>query len=365
MKFGAHDGALYVIEWGSGFGGNNPDSQIVRIDYTGGNSDPVAKASATPTSGSVPLTVKFSSAGTSHPQGGDLTYAWNFGDGATSTEVNPTHTYTREGNFTAVLTVSDVQGRTGTSNVTVSVGNTAPTVSIEWPVQGGVFKFDDVIPFKISVTDPEDGSTADGGIDCSKVHVQVILGHDDHGHPGKQYTGCTGTFVAERDGGHTDVDRITYVLEATYTDKGSPNGTVAPMTGRTLSVLQPSRKQAEHHEPQDIRNEATADPLGGDRNIGFIQDGHSARYNNVNLANIDAIRFRVAASNATSRIEVRKGGVTGELLGTANVPNTGGFQNWGFVDARGDRPRRDVRPVPRLPRRRRLPAQPELLRLRR
>ena len=35
MKFGP-DGALYLIEWGSGFGGNNADSGIYRIDYIAG-----------------------------------------------------------------------------------------------------------------------------------------------------------------------------------------------------------------------------------------------------------------------------------------------------------------------------------------
>ena len=134
MMFGRYDGALYMIEWGSGFNGNNADAQVVRIDYTGGQVNPVAKATATPLSGARPLTVKFSSAGTSHPQGGALTYRWTFGDGATSTEPNPTHIYTEEGNFTAILVVTDVQGRTGTANVVVSVGNTQPDVKIEWPV---------------------------------------------------------------------------------------------------------------------------------------------------------------------------------------------------------------------------------------
>ena len=34
IEFGP-DGSLYVIEWGSGFGGNNADSGIYRIDYVG------------------------------------------------------------------------------------------------------------------------------------------------------------------------------------------------------------------------------------------------------------------------------------------------------------------------------------------
>ena len=245
-----------MIEWGSGFNGNNADAQVVRIDYAGGQVNPVAKATATPLSGSRPLTVKFSSAGTSHPQGGAMTYKWTFGDGATSTERNPTHTYTEEGNFTAILTVTDVQGRTGTANVVVSVGNTQPQVKIEWPVAGGVFAFGDRIAYKVRVDDVEDGSTTTGAINCANVVVELILGHDDHGHPMQQQTGCEGSFVFEPDGGHTDTDQITYVLEARYTDRGSPNGQVAPMRGNDLAVFHPKRKQVEHHDPDGtIRHE--------------------------------------------------------------------------------------------------------------
>ena len=39
--------------------------------------------------------------------GDELTYSWNFGDGATSTEKSPKHTYAANGNYTAKLTVSD------------------------------------------------------------------------------------------------------------------------------------------------------------------------------------------------------------------------------------------------------------------
>jgi glucose/arabinose dehydrogenase len=48
LQFGP-DGSLYMIEWGSGFGGNNTDSGIYRIDYVQGNRAPVARATATPT----------------------------------------------------------------------------------------------------------------------------------------------------------------------------------------------------------------------------------------------------------------------------------------------------------------------------
>lgn len=43
MKIGP-DGAIYLLEWGSNFGGNNDDAQLIRIDYRGPADDPVAVA---------------------------------------------------------------------------------------------------------------------------------------------------------------------------------------------------------------------------------------------------------------------------------------------------------------------------------
>lgn len=74
------------------------------------NQAPTAKVAATPTSGSAPLAVAFSSAGSSDPEGSALTYSWNFGNGATSTSANPSYTYTTAGTYTATLTVRDSLG---------------------------------------------------------------------------------------------------------------------------------------------------------------------------------------------------------------------------------------------------------------
>jgi alpha-tubulin suppressor-like RCC1 family protein/PKD repeat protein len=83
-------------------------------------------AGATPGSGPPPLQVIFSgsAAGGFPPYG----YAWNFGDGGTSNEPNPTHTYTQPGAYTASLTVTDGEGFTGTSApIALAV---APTLSV-------------------------------------------------------------------------------------------------------------------------------------------------------------------------------------------------------------------------------------------
>ena len=64
------DGSLYVIEWGSGFNGNNADSGVYRIDYIAGDKAPDrARRRRRRTTGLAPLTVQFSSAGSSDPEG--------------------------------------------------------------------------------------------------------------------------------------------------------------------------------------------------------------------------------------------------------------------------------------------------------
>ena len=85
------------------------------------NTLPVAMASGSPLSGTAPLTVNFSSAGSYDPDGSIAGYSWNFGDGsAPSTNAAPSHVYSNAGNFTAVLTVTDNRGATGTAQVTVT-----------------------------------------------------------------------------------------------------------------------------------------------------------------------------------------------------------------------------------------------------
>ena len=66
------------------------------------------------TSGPVPLTVNFTDQST-----GDITsWSWDFGDGATSTEQNPSHTYTDAGTYTVSLAVGNQCGSADTETKT-------------------------------------------------------------------------------------------------------------------------------------------------------------------------------------------------------------------------------------------------------
>jgi hypothetical protein len=87
------------------------------------NQPPVVAASANPTSGSAPLAVAFSSSGSSDPEGATLTYSWTFGDGATSTAANPSHTYSSVGTYLAKLSVSDGVNTTASGNISINVTN--------------------------------------------------------------------------------------------------------------------------------------------------------------------------------------------------------------------------------------------------
>ncbi|MFS1512197.1 collagenase [Chengkuizengella sp. SCS-71B] len=82
--------------------------------------DPVADISA-PSTAIVNETINFSSDGSYDADGTIDFYDWNFDDGTTSTRANPTHTYTTPGNYSVRLTVTDDQGRTDTTVITIRI----------------------------------------------------------------------------------------------------------------------------------------------------------------------------------------------------------------------------------------------------
>ncbi len=88
---------------------------------------PVAAASATPSSGTVPLNVVLSSTGSSDPDGTIVAFEWNFGDGtAVATTASASHVYSAAGTYNAVLKVTDNTGLTASRSVTITA--TSPVV---------------------------------------------------------------------------------------------------------------------------------------------------------------------------------------------------------------------------------------------
>lgn len=88
---------------------------------------PAVTIAESPAAGSAPLNVDF----TANVSGATAAkYAWNFGDGTTSTASLPAHTYSTPGNYTAKVTVTDSSGGTASSSSLVSVTSTSSGIKL-------------------------------------------------------------------------------------------------------------------------------------------------------------------------------------------------------------------------------------------
>ena len=316
------DGHFYLLTYGDGFFNINADAGMYRWDYVKGQRAPRVSLSASPTSGQPPLTVNFSSDGTVDPDPGDsIRFEWDLDGNGTidSTDPNPTYTYTTRGQFTARLTVYDSSGKSAAANTTITVGNTAPTVNVTVPVEGGLFSFGDSILFTVSVTDPEDGA-----IDCSRVAVTFVLAHDTHGHAEETIHGCSGVLpTLAEDASHGG--NVWGVVSASYTDLGGAGGVPALTTVAQNDVRQ-KRQEVEFATDQSGTNTAPAADEGGGLQRGSLGNGDWIRLNGpFNLVGIDSITFRTSGgsgASGTGLVELHQDAVDGPIVSTFTIQPT-------------------------------------------
>ncbi|MFZ2497409.1 PKD domain-containing protein [Methanosarcina sp.] len=108
--------SIYVTSAGTKIAKISVDSSVQSLA-------PVANFYASPTSGKAPLAVQFYDTSTDSP----TKWKWDLGDGTTSTDRVPSHTYTKEGTYTVTLTATNSGGsNTATkTNYIVVTGSTA------------------------------------------------------------------------------------------------------------------------------------------------------------------------------------------------------------------------------------------------
>jgi PKD repeat protein len=92
-------------------------------EYIRVGSGPVADFTALPKEGPLPLAVAFTDMSSGNP----ATWSWTFGDGATSTEKNPSHTYTKAGLYGVTLTVTNAFGSSTKTKASFITAGTPPT----------------------------------------------------------------------------------------------------------------------------------------------------------------------------------------------------------------------------------------------
>jgi glucose/arabinose dehydrogenase len=231
------DGALYYADFG---GGSIGAGTIRRIQYTPGNQPPVAVADANPRSGSAPLTVNFDGSGSSDPEGGALTYAWDLdadGQYDDSTAVKPTYTYNSNGTYVARLRVTDNQGASATAAVTITVGNTPPTPTITTPTSSTHWSVGQQISFSGSATDQQQGTLPGSALDWD-----LIIHHC----PSNCHTHSVTSFPDRASGSFTapDHEYPSYLeLRLTATDAGGLQGTTSVnLDPNTRTITLQSRK---------------------------------------------------------------------------------------------------------------------------
>ncbi|MGW8324071.1 MAG: PKD domain-containing protein [Desulfobacterales bacterium] len=123
-----HNKRLYI------FGGTPDTGASFLNDVWEGPAEPYAEFSADVTSGIYPLTVNF----TNESSGTPTSYLWDFGDGLTSTEENPTHQYNAPGTYTVKLTSTYTFGsysETKSGFITVSLDFTGSPLSGSVPLK--------------------------------------------------------------------------------------------------------------------------------------------------------------------------------------------------------------------------------------
>jgi glucose/arabinose dehydrogenase len=163
-------------------------NQVRRIRYTGdSNAPPQSVPLADAPYGPSPRTLQLDGTASFDPEGGDVSFLWQFPDGSTSTEPSPRIGLDNPGGLPATqvvsLTVTDMQGATGSTLLNVHIDNTPPVVDITSVQNGSQYSTTDLtyVNLAASVGDAEHGPT-----DLS-YRWQVYLIHDNHKHLGDEY----------------------------------------------------------------------------------------------------------------------------------------------------------------------------------
>ena len=197
------EGDMYTLEYGKGWFTQNKDATLSRLKFNKGNRAPVARFNSDKTAGAAPLVANFDASVSDDPDGDDLSYIWDFGDGTTAEGRTPSHTFEEAGVYTVTMKVVDKDEVESENQLKVYVGNEPPAV--KWAIKGSneMFYWPSVpLNYEVGVTDQEDGALG-SGIESDDVSVtidfleqghdvvEIAMGHQalselNSGHPGLQ-----------------------------------------------------------------------------------------------------------------------------------------------------------------------------------
>ena len=208
-------------------------SETVTITAT--NTAPVANIVASVTDGLYPLEVSCDASGSSDANGDALTYAWDFKDGTTSTQVSPTHTFAA-GTYDVTLIVSDGV-LADTATVAITATNAAPVASalasttqrqapygIDFSASASTDPNNDALTFAWDFGDgaKDSGETVSHTYTAAGEYTVVLTASDG------VLTGTDSLTVSIASGEDTESLELpeTFVLKAAYPNPFNPTTTV-------------------------------------------------------------------------------------------------------------------------------------------
>ncbi|MDB4334923.1 carbohydrate-binding protein [bacterium] len=92
-----------------------------------------------------------------------------------------------------------------------------------------------------------------------------------------------------------------------------------------------ARIEAEEYDLDYGTNTENCSDTGGGENVGSIHNDDWLMFSDLNLSDVGTVDLRLATIRTGSTVEIRIDSHDGELLGTADVPNTNDWQKWETV----------------------------------
>ncbi len=186
----------------------------------GGNRKPVINATPELAFGASPLTVDFDASESYDPEGGEISFLWEFGDGNSSTAQTVTHVFEASNpdaiqQFETVLTVTDDEGAATTITIPISINNTPPEADIISINEGELYSVQAPTNFNLtaSVLDAESNGSE------MEYDWQLKLRHNTHFHNLETRTGNNQNLLIFPTG-CSQTETYWYEIELVVTDPG-------------------------------------------------------------------------------------------------------------------------------------------------
>ncbi|KQC28676.1 carbohydrate-binding protein [Flagellimonas eckloniae] len=236
----------------------------------------------------------------------------NSGGGTTNLALNGTATQstTLSGGVASRAIDDNTNGAWGGGSVTASEGPNA-----WWEVDlGGSFNIDD-----INVFNRTNGCCTSR---LSNFTVSVINGSGATTYSETITTEPDPSVTIDAGGAVGEVIRIQSNLTSTL------NLAEVQVFGSASSCASFSTLESEgYNSMSGVVTESTSD-TGGGQHVGFIENADWISFNSIDLTCATSIQARVSCNTSGGNIQVRLGGVSGTLIGTIPVSNTGGWNSW-------------------------------------